>query len=198
MKRNRRKTGPEHDFLLAFIVLSLVVGVYFLGSGITGLVVGDGAGISVQVVQDDCGTISSSGTYVLNQSFTTDETCFTITANHVILDGNGFSVTTTNTSADAVSATNRVNLTVMNFANLSGFEDVLYLFNCDECNITNNTLETGTLAFSNGVEIFNGAATQSVIPISTTFENDGEKGATVPLAVKLLNPVVLNSKLLPL
>lgn len=40
-----------------------------------------------------CGTISSSGTYVLTQSLTPSADCFTVTADNVVIDGNGYNVT---------------------------------------------------------------------------------------------------------
>jgi hypothetical protein len=68
-----------------------------------------------------CGAISSSGSYVLTQNVSSTATCFSISANNVVLDCKGHSITyntdgiSTRMGIDAVSGTNpRTNLTVRN------------------------------------------------------------------------------------
>ena len=61
-----------------------------------------------------CGTINESGTYILNQSISSSQTCMNITSDNVTLDGNGFSLTSTsNNGIDLLGIRN--NITIKNF-----------------------------------------------------------------------------------
>ncbi|MBI5228850.1 right-handed parallel beta-helix repeat-containing protein, partial [Candidatus Micrarchaeota archaeon] len=70
-----------------------------------------------------CGTLNSPNTvYQLSQSLSTTGTCFTITADNIVLDGNGFTISGDGGSGDyGVSAVSRKNLTIKNLK-ITGFQ----------------------------------------------------------------------------
>jgi parallel beta-helix repeat protein len=73
--------------------------------------------INVSVTTVDCGTISTPNTIVtLTQSVSSTGTCFTVTADNVTLDCNGFGINYSSTSAGYGVQSNSTNTTVKNCA----------------------------------------------------------------------------------
>ncbi len=98
-----------------------VAGIYTAAPGRTG-------NVSVSVVVPDtyyiiydCTNIIFPGTYTLNQSITTTESCFNITADGVVLDGNGFSITGDGVGQDWGVIAAGVNGTVIRNISIIGF-----------------------------------------------------------------------------
>ena len=82
-----------------------------------------------------CGYISQPGLYTLNQSLSTNNTCFTISSNNVTLDGNGFSIEGNNSYGNGIYADSIRNLTIKNFKNITRFYSGIYLVS-----VTNSAL----------------------------------------------------------
>jgi len=88
---------------------------------------------------DSCQTISSSDLYILNQSVTGNNTdCFTINANDVILDCNGYSLTNIGNISYGITIDGYNNITIKN-CNLADNYQV-YLSNSDDIKIYNVTI----------------------------------------------------------
>ena len=62
-----------------------------------------------------CQTLDTPGTYTLNQSISTTETCFTVTEHNITIDLNGFNITGDDSGVDhGITVTGYNNLTVLN------------------------------------------------------------------------------------
>ena len=101
---------------------------------------------------NSCQTINQSGEYTLNSSFSTNETCFTITASNVILNGNGYSI-----EGDAdnygIEVNEVNNLTVYNFASISNFSRSIYINKVNYSNIFNNSMAINVTTAGYGIYI---------------------------------------------
>ncbi|MGV8151917.1 MAG: NosD domain-containing protein [Candidatus Nanoarchaeia archaeon] len=74
---------------------------------------------------NSCRTLDQAGTtYVLQNDVTTTGTCFTITADNIVLDGNGFTIDGDDSGQDyGVYVSGRNNITIKNFKNIKDFGD---------------------------------------------------------------------------
>ncbi|MBI4139502.1 hypothetical protein HY483_00910, partial [Candidatus Woesearchaeota archaeon] len=88
-----------------------------------------------------CQDITSSGTYTLTASITTNNTCFNINVSNVILDGSGYSITSNGTGT-GVLAINYNNITIKNFAGITNFTAGINLTGTDLGDVYNNTVTT--------------------------------------------------------
>ncbi|MBI2136866.1 hypothetical protein HYU06_07380, partial [Candidatus Woesearchaeota archaeon] len=100
-----------------------------------------------------CGTLSSAGTYTLNSSITATGTCFTIGANHIILDGGGYTITG-NTSGYGITSTGYTNATIKNFAGIDNFTYGVYMVNTNTSAVYNNTIIGANLSGASASGIF--------------------------------------------
>jgi hypothetical protein len=93
-----------------------------------------------------CGNVGSS--IILTQNLTTDDTCFTVTADNVTIDGAGYAITYNGSifeSKSGVLISNRLNVTVKNFAGINNFSSRgIYLFK-STVGDTNHTIENNTI-----------------------------------------------------
>jgi len=105
----------------------------------------------------ECKTLDGSGgvnEYILNKSIIDPEdTCFPITADNIILNGNGFLLDGDGIGTDyAIYADGIKNLTVMNFANITNFTVAVFLSGSNNSIINNITAsynkQTGIYLFS--------------------------------------------------
>jgi parallel beta-helix repeat protein len=86
---------------------------------------------------NSCQELNESGTYVLNQSITgISGDCFIITADDVVLDGNGFNITG-DLSGSGVSASGRNNIIIKNFSGINDFFYGVYFEGSSNNNLTN-------------------------------------------------------------
>jgi len=114
-----------------YLISGMVVALAFLIPSMIGDVYAD-ATIS------SCGILSMPGeTYVLNQDLTSSETCFKITADRITLDGNGYTITGSD-SLFGVDVRETTGVTVKNI-NISGFNTGIYVAASDT-HVINNTL----------------------------------------------------------
>lgn len=111
----REKNRTEKYFKINRNILKLTIIFLLMLISFSSLVTASEENIS------DCGTISLSGNYVLNQSITSTGTCLTISADDVELNCNGNTIeyntigTSTRMGIDAISGTTpRTNLTIKN------------------------------------------------------------------------------------
>lgn len=121
MKRNmkskhlNKKNFKSIDLLILVSSLLIVIGsLIFVDTGITTAAI-----VNLQ----DCGTLSSSGTYLLTQDISSPGTCFTIKSNNLNLDCRGHKVThSINGSAgqNGISIQSFNNLTVQNCVIIDG------------------------------------------------------------------------------
>jgi len=98
----------------------------------------------------NCQVISSAGTYTLTENLQSNVTCFTITADDVILDGNGFNITGNTTGYGVNNTGTRTNLTVQNLG-IYNFSKGVYFTN------TNNSLLNNLTAKNNklyGIDLY--------------------------------------------
>ena len=89
-----------------------------------------------------CRTLDQANTtYTLQNSLSTDDTCFTITGDNITLDGNGFGITgSVSNILYAISVSGRKNITIKNFRDINNFMSAIYFDNVNNSNIKNNTM----------------------------------------------------------
>ncbi len=87
-----------------------------------------------------CGTITSSSTLITN--LTATGTCFTIGAHNIILDCQGFTLTS-NGSGRGVTATDKRNVTIKNCA-INTFNDGLFFLRVNDSLMMDNTVTAST------------------------------------------------------
>ncbi|MBU3913716.1 MAG: right-handed parallel beta-helix repeat-containing protein [Nanoarchaeota archaeon] len=91
-----------------------------------------------------CTFLNSAGTYFLGRDIYTTGTCFDITADNVVLDGNGFYIDGDDFETDyGVYASGRKNITIKNFKNITDFYYGIYFIS------TSNSLIENLSASSN-------------------------------------------------
>lgn len=118
---------------------------------------------------DSCRELGIVGTtYTLQNDITTNGTCFTITADNITLDGNGFSISG-NGSGNGVDATGRVNLTIKNL-NISNFGGGIYFNSVSNSLIFNNI---ANLNNQTGISLFL-VSNNNIVENSTTNSNSEE------------------------
>ncbi len=94
-----------------------------------------------------CGSISVNTT--LGNSITTTGTCFTITASNIVLDGGGYSITSSTGSGIGINNTGYENVTIRDFAGINNFSTAILLFNTANASARNNTIFNNTIQSSN-------------------------------------------------
>jgi len=101
-----------------------------------------------KILLTSCKSLDTAGTtYTLQNDITTTGTCFTITADNITLDGNGFAIDGDDTGADfGVTANGRDNLTIKNFKNITDFQRGIRLDITSNSLIKNNTANSNTAA----------------------------------------------------
>ncbi|MBI2451570.1 right-handed parallel beta-helix repeat-containing protein [Candidatus Pacearchaeota archaeon] len=99
--------------------------------------------IGINTVLSSCGALNNPNRYhkVIN-NINASGTCFTITADNITLDGQGFNVTG-NTTGDGVSATGRTNITVKNI-NIVNFTSGIYFSGTNYSFVLNNSIRNNT------------------------------------------------------
>ncbi|MFH1917685.1 MAG: right-handed parallel beta-helix repeat-containing protein, partial [Nanoarchaeota archaeon] len=109
--------------------------------------------------EDACGTISSSGTYTLTADVSSAGTCFTIGADDVVLDCNGFTINYSQSSyGHGVAASSKDNLTIKNCVIVYGGSATannygVYFEVIGNGTIYNNSITTGGTGNNNGIRI---------------------------------------------
>jgi len=94
----------------------------------------------------DCGTITSSGTYTLNQSLSGSGNCLNITSDNVTIDGNGFTITGDNTeNMVGIFSDGYNNVTIKNL-NITKYYFGIQLNNMNTANINNMNFSSDALA----------------------------------------------------
>ncbi|MFH1585332.1 MAG: LamG-like jellyroll fold domain-containing protein [archaeon] len=89
----------------------------------------------------DCFTLGeASKTYYLNNNVTTSGTCFTITANNVVFDGQGYRINGSD-SGSGVKATSRIGLTIRNL-NIEDFSYGVDFVTTTISSISNNNISS--------------------------------------------------------
>lgn len=92
-----------------------------------------------------CGTLSIANEYyIINQTIpSTTTTCFTINADNITLDGNGYSVDGDDSGVDyGIYANKRMNITIKNFKNITDFLYGVYLLSSNTSAIQNITADS--------------------------------------------------------
>ena len=118
--------------------------------------------VSAQTNVSACGTLSTPGSYVLNQSISSSITCITINASDVVLDCQGYAITGGNTGR-GINATRINNATAKNCV-ITNFAVGIYYFNTSNGAIINNTLNYNNglagiyISYSNNTTIINNMA----------------------------------------
>ena len=118
-----------------------------------------------------CQTISSAGIYILQNDISINgSTCFTITANDVILDGNGFTIDGNDSSGTRGVLVNgpTSNVTVKNFKNITDFQRNVQTQSSSNTLILNNTISS---ASQYNIYLFSTSSNNSVI--NNTVIGDG-------------------------
>jgi len=192
-----RAGGILHSLLRGIFVL-ITIGFII---GLLGGVGGEGGGFGTMVFFDngssvqkvyDCGTLNTTdAVYTMNQSVNSTGTCFTILANNITLNGNGFLVNYSQGGGNdqygvLISAYNytTINNVTIEEGNLSGNSDNgIHLLNPSHNNtFSNNTIRTiGALSYgirvglvgsysfnnimSNTILVYNGSAAVSAVYI---------------------------------
>jgi len=119
-----------------------------------------------------CGSLSTSDRiYNLTQNVSSAGTCFTIAANNVTLDCQGYAVNFSQSSpGHGVVANGYSNMTVKN-CNIVGFNDSssfgIYFVNANGANISNNTLSTKSFSIFSGPSVSNSFYRNNVVNTST-------------------------------
>jgi len=126
---------------------------------------------------DACGTLSNDGaTYTLNQSVSSSGTCFTIDANNITLDGNGYWINYSDTSDGyGITASSKTNVTIKNAnimqINESGTTDIIGIrfISVNDSFITNvnSTIISGTSSYG----IFLSLALNNTLTSNTLTSN---------------------------
>ncbi|MBI2135679.1 hypothetical protein HYU06_01250, partial [Candidatus Woesearchaeota archaeon] len=119
-------------------------------------------GKSIQLNLDpdvgSCGTLSSAGTYTLNSSINTTGTCFTLTANHIILDGGGYAITgdanITTSPSYGITTAGYINTTIKNFGGINNFTYGVYINGTNSSTVFNNTIIGANLTGASASGIF--------------------------------------------
>ena len=93
---------------------------------------------------NECKTLSQANTvYYLNKSISSTETCLTITANNIVLDGNGKTITTSAGNSVVISATS--NIAIFNATISSNtYSGIVFTNSITSPNITKNIINAGT------------------------------------------------------
>jgi len=119
-----------------------------------------------------CQTLGTAGkTYTLQNDISINgSTCFTITADNITLDGNGFTIDGNDTdSTNGVTASSRDNLTIKNFRNITDFGRGIDLI------VTTNSLITNNNASSNvndGIRLFSSANNNQITNNTVNSNSD--------------------------
>jgi len=99
-----------------------------------------------------CLNITSFGTYRLVQNISASGTCFNITVDDVVLDGNGFAVTGPGSGeVYGVTAHDVVSVTVKNFANIKSFKRGINFEDVNSSVIEDNNLSSTFAATTYGI-----------------------------------------------
>jgi len=129
-----------------------------------------------------CGTLNTSTT--LTGNVTSSGTCFVLNADNITLDcqGNTIFWDVNGTGADAITASNKNNITVKNCdlrdINASGSDGDGILFSTVQAgNITNNTIRTNGTSQSNPIQLMSGGnnsiTDNTLIGFGTSSSNEG-------------------------
>ncbi|VVB65665.1 Right handed beta helix region [Candidatus Gugararchaeum adminiculabundum] len=116
----------------------------------------DAGGGSLSVT--GCNTIVGSGVYTLTSDVSSSSNCFIISANDVILNCNGRSITGSSWTGIGINATSRRNVTVKNCA-IKYFSTGIYYNAVNGSTIQNNSVYNNT----NGVYLYNYSGYNNVI-----------------------------------
>ncbi|MDZ7687928.1 MAG: NosD domain-containing protein [Halobacteriales archaeon] len=135
-------------------------------------------GAAGQETVSECQTLNTQGeTYELNQNITnsTVGTCISITADDVVLDGNGFTVDGTNKTAGSfgIVADEVDNVTIKNFGNVTRWQDGILVGDSSNLTLTDSTVNNNG---RNGVLLT--GSSNSELTDNTVSVNDGS-GITV-------------------
>ena len=87
-----------------------------------------------------CRTLSVSDTYILSQDIIANNTCFTITSNNIIIDGQGHSITS-NSAGSGIDISGYNNITIKN-VRMYNFTYGISLTTGSNITILNNTINT--------------------------------------------------------
>ncbi len=142
-------------FSTLFSVLNQTSSFHTSGTLITGAAVA-GQGSLTKPAEDiritdavtQCGTLTTNAEIANDLNGTND--CLVVGANHLIIDGQGFSIIG-NQTGFGIYLNNKDNVTIKNFGLISNFSVGIYMQDCENCTIFNNTI-AGSLK-SNGYGI---------------------------------------------
>ena len=133
--------------------------------------------VTITGIINSCQTLNTAGiTYTLQNDVSINgSTCFTITANNITLDGNGYTINGNKTSGTyGVYASGRNNLTIKNFKNITDFERGIYLTSSSNNNtIINNTVN------SNGYGILLDATSNNNTITNNTANSNSNMGLAI-------------------
>jgi len=133
VKKNNLSTNNYYNFT------SLKIGtVVFNVTGFSSYSVEDIANLNY------CQTLDREGlNYTLMSDISTTGDCFTITADNVTLDGNGYSIDGDDSgSDDGIYAEGRNNIIIKNFVNISDFDEGISFFMTDNSLVDNITFDS--------------------------------------------------------
>ena len=140
-----------------------------------------------------CGTLSNaSTTYHLSGNVSSNGTCFQISADDIILDCSGHTITYSMTSLGyGVTASGRSNITVRNCTILKGAADIdyayaVYLSSTTGSNISSNTINVGSAKYAYGVNLV--SSTGNTIEGKNANFDAGQSSEAFPGAAKTLFP----------
>ena len=114
-----------------------------------------------------CQNLSTAGTYVLqNDILGIVGDCFTISADDITLDGNGFTIDGVENDL-GVTADERDNLTIKNFFNITDFRTAIRFSNINNSLITNNTFNSNEFGIRLGANSNNNIITNNTANSNT-------------------------------
>src|SRR3989338_1738500 len=118
-----------------------------------------------------CGaTLVSSLT--LNQDLNSAGTCYTIGANNLVIDGNGYSITG-NTSGYGINTNGKDSVTIKNFAGINNFTNGIYASGTVNSTLFNNTLVVANIPYDYGIYLLSSSNNNISLNTITTFGSNG-------------------------
>jgi len=119
-----------------------------------------------------CGATLTSD-LTLTQHLTSIATCFTVGANNVVIDGNGYRITGIGTG-HGIDTAGYDNIVIKNFKNIKNFSTGIYLSGTTRATIFNNTIRSANLTNTYGVYLNESNSNNFTNNTIRTWGNDSD------------------------
>ena len=139
------------------LIITLITLLVFIAQ-ITGFSIYGTTDYGLSEVIGGCQNITTSGTYTLNQSVTTDAVCFSINATNVVLDGAGYNISNGTYGVWIVEG-NKNNVTIKNFGGITRFCTPIKIDGTNNVTIYNNTIDVYDCSNLKAIDIFQSNST---------------------------------------